>query len=397
MEADARRDSVANDMTWLAYSARLVPKRLAMGTQPSGASAGVALTTQPTVQVVDGGGEFCSAATNTVTATKHSGVTGTLSGTTSKAAVAGTASFTDLAMSAGESGVTIDFGASGLTSVTSAPFDVAGGSSNPLFFMSTETGGGGSDATAQLTDNLARGRWYTADADHSGSPTGINTDGYWGTIFTPIVPAGAVRSDNQGVGGKQYCATHGVVTLSNDQGLMAEHALLVPNAEVRVRIMYKPKSGYSYGAQKVISFNRQNGGGIDFGNLHINLGAGGQSSTGTLQWQDPGPSERTLTLGTLVTDHWNHVEVRIKLSTTSSSGDGIFQAWLNDRGTDGTSGSAPTQVLNVTDYSFPKPGTTIGSIWIENFANPHSAGEMLWDALYVRTGASSSMIGFYPL
>jgi hypothetical protein len=113
-------------MTWLAYSARFTPKRLSITQQPSGAAAGVALTTQPVVQILDGGGELCQAATNSVTATKHSGVTGTLSGTTSKAAVAGVATFTDLAMSVGETGVSLDFAASGLTGATSSTFTVTG-------------------------------------------------------------------------------------------------------------------------------------------------------------------------------------------------------------------------------------------------------------------------------
>lgn len=112
-------------MTWLGYSARLVPKRLSVSTQPAGATAGQALTTQPVVRVLDGGGELCPAATNSVSAAKHSGVSGTLSGTTSRAAVAGVATFTDLQMSASESNVSIDFAASGLTGVQSANFDVS--------------------------------------------------------------------------------------------------------------------------------------------------------------------------------------------------------------------------------------------------------------------------------
>lgn len=123
-------------MTYLNYSARFTPKRLSVTQQPNGAVAGVPLTTQPIVQILDGGGELCRSATNSVVATKHSGVAGTLSGDTDKDAVAGVATFTDLQMSAAETGVTIDFGSSGLTGAQSSAFSVSsGGGASPFFSM----------------------------------------------------------------------------------------------------------------------------------------------------------------------------------------------------------------------------------------------------------------------
>lgn len=158
-------------MAWLNYSARFTPKRLSVTQQPTGATAGIALTTQPVVQVLDGGGELCRSATNTVLAAKHSGVVGTLSGTTSKDAVAGVATFTDLQMSAAETGVSIDFTSSGLTTAQSSTFNVGGGGggASPFFSMVANDYANISSLEAQYDAKSGTAQLVTGQTGGSGA------------------------------------------------------------------------------------------------------------------------------------------------------------------------------------------------------------------------------------
>ncbi len=96
----------------------LAASQLVVATQPIGAISGSALGTQPVVNVRDASNSNVAGATNVVTAVLSSG-TGTLTGTTSVAAVNGVATFTDLRITgAGTSAIV--FTATGLASATSA-------------------------------------------------------------------------------------------------------------------------------------------------------------------------------------------------------------------------------------------------------------------------------------
>lgn len=132
-------------MTWLGYSHKGVAKRLNVATQPAGATAGSPFTTQPVIELLDGASLPASSAGVSVAVAKHSGVVGTLSGTSPRVTASnGRATFTDLAMSAAESGVSLDFSASGLTGVTSAAFDVSPGGVALDFFSDWRSGTGSS-------------------------------------------------------------------------------------------------------------------------------------------------------------------------------------------------------------------------------------------------------------
>jgi hypothetical protein len=110
-------------VTWLAYSALGVPKRVELTTQPAGAQAGIAFTVQPVGRLVDGSGLLARVQGTTVTASRVAGA-GTLSGTTAQATVDGVFTYTNLAMSLTEAAVQLGFASSGLTSVTSNLFNV---------------------------------------------------------------------------------------------------------------------------------------------------------------------------------------------------------------------------------------------------------------------------------
>jgi hypothetical protein len=99
--------------------------KLVIATQPAAPAAdGGKLATQPVVAVQDQFGN-ATTSTATITAAPVQG-TWTLSGTTSKAAISGTATFTDLAAFANSAvtGATIAFTSSGLTSVTNSAFNI---------------------------------------------------------------------------------------------------------------------------------------------------------------------------------------------------------------------------------------------------------------------------------
>lgn len=99
-----------------------VATRLAIATQPGGGVLSGLLGPQPVVHLHTSSNELV-AHTSVVTASLASGP-GTLTGTTSVAAVAGVATFTNLSIAGTTGAHTIRFTAPGLTEVISAPFSV---------------------------------------------------------------------------------------------------------------------------------------------------------------------------------------------------------------------------------------------------------------------------------
>ena len=401
-------------MTWLAYSHRFTPKRLAVVTQPSGATAGAAFTTQPVVRVLDGGGEFCAAATNTVIATKHTGVTGTLSGDTDKDAVAGVATFTDLAMSAGESGVSLDFASSGLTGTTSSTFNV--GSTAGTITQFDNSSEVATDSDVLWADDFSTpcaagspGSWCELSFDDAGPAYGgpltasavPHTRGFGGTIFNRQPYPFLVRAITGR--GTPYAASHGDMNGGQGADWMGDHNFPSGVTEFYTRFDAYFPSDYVFGAEKIWDINPPDwvgGGGIFWGNLHINLG-GSASTTGTLYWQGTaGPSYSTGF--TFQRGHWYSVQLYCKMSSPIGTGNGILKVWADDLGTDGTaitSGTAPTLRLNRTDYPFaPATGshTQFGSIWCESWANPGSDGEWLFTNIVVR-GTNGGSNGNSPI
>jgi len=101
--------------------------KLVFSAQPTIVSAGgvVGPAVEVSVQDAQGNAVTSSTADVTVSITSGTGATGaTLSGTRTAAAVAGVATFSDLSIDKAGTGYTIDAGSSGLSSATSAAFDV---------------------------------------------------------------------------------------------------------------------------------------------------------------------------------------------------------------------------------------------------------------------------------
>lgn len=131
-----------------------VTAAVAIFTQPIGGANATALSTQPVVQVVDGSGNAIASFTSNVVATIASG-TGTLSGTTTVAAVAGVATFTNLVITGTAGAFTLRFTPAGLTAVTSNTLTfTAGAASGYLVSSSSNSPAAGSAVTisAQLSD-----------------------------------------------------------------------------------------------------------------------------------------------------------------------------------------------------------------------------------------------------
>jgi hypothetical protein len=100
--------------------------KLVMKTQPVGPTAnGGTLATQPAVNVADQYGNTVASSTATIDAAAGTSPVWTIGGTTSISAVAGTATYTDITgTGSGVVGATIVFSSTGLTSVTSAGFNM---------------------------------------------------------------------------------------------------------------------------------------------------------------------------------------------------------------------------------------------------------------------------------
>lgn len=109
--------------------------KLGFQVQPTSDTAGGVLTPAIQVGIQDAVGNILTAATNSVTlAIGTNPGTGTLSGTTSAAAVNGVATFSTLSINKAGTGYTLVASATGLTGATSAPFNITAGSPANLAF-----------------------------------------------------------------------------------------------------------------------------------------------------------------------------------------------------------------------------------------------------------------------
>ncbi len=112
-----------------------VPTRLAFGVQPSDVAAGSAITPAVTVRVVDAAGNTVTTATNSITVAigNNPGV-GILNGTKTVSAVNGVATFSTLSITKTGVGYTLTAAATGLTTGTSAAFNVTPGAATSVSF-----------------------------------------------------------------------------------------------------------------------------------------------------------------------------------------------------------------------------------------------------------------------
>ena len=100
------------------------PSKLAFAQQPSTTTAGQAITPAVTVQIQDANGNLTSSTANVTVGIGTNPSSGTLSGTTTVAAVAGVATFGNLSIDKGGVGYTLTAASSGLAGATSTAFTI---------------------------------------------------------------------------------------------------------------------------------------------------------------------------------------------------------------------------------------------------------------------------------
>jgi hypothetical protein len=174
----------AGQVVFTATAIAATPTKLVVTSAPTSGTA-----TSPLANFVvtaqDASNNIASAFTGPVTVALGGGTAGaTLSGTTTVNAVGGVATFTALGIGKAGTAYTLTASASGLTSATSAPFDIVAGTANKLVF------------TGQPTDALAGasvGTLTVAVQDASGNPI---------TTFTGSVTLGfALNPGTAAIGG----------------------------------------------------------------------------------------------------------------------------------------------------------------------------------------------------
>ncbi|MBI2796515.1 MAG: Ig-like domain-containing protein [Gemmatimonadetes bacterium] len=169
----------------------------AITTQPSGASSGSDLTGQPVVRIVDASGNTVTGSSVSVVAAIASGSGAVLSGTTSVAASAGVATFTNLRLTGTVGNFTLGFTPTALTGATSGTVVLAPGTASALF-ISTAPAGAASGA-AFTTQPVVQVR------DASGNVV----TGSAASIAVSVASGGATLS-----GATPVTATGGVATFS---------------------------------------------------------------------------------------------------------------------------------------------------------------------------------------
>lgn len=381
------------------------PTKLAVVTQPSGGVSGSALTTQPIIELRDASSNQDAEVGRVVTVSLLAGV-GTLTGVTSVATdTNGRAVFTNLTITATTppSSFTLAFASSGLTGINANSVTVTLPGAVTQFFNSTEPGGDGTNNDVLWADDFSTpcpaggGSWCEVSFDTASSLYGgpltaaaiPHTRGFGGTIFNAHPYPFLVRAITGR--GSPFAARHGDMNGGQGADWMGDHNMSRGVTEFYSRFDAFFAADYLFGAEKIWDINPPNwvgGGGIFWGNLHINLG-GSQATTGGLYWQGTiGPSYNTGF--TFQRGHWYSVQLYCKMSSPIGTGNGILKVWADDLGIDGTnvpSGGVPTLRLNRTDYPFaPAAGghTQFGSIWCESWANPGSDQEWVFTNVMVR-------------
>ena len=270
------------------------------------------------------------------------------------------------------------------------------GGSAPIttYFNSLEPGGDGSDPNILLADDFSRGYWFLTY--QSLNPTPLNA-GWNGTPFGAPDPLGLdFGRAGQGIGGGT-CVTNGGHTGIGQARAMGDHTLATPATEVYWRYYVKPLSGYTFGQEKALTFNKDpaGAGGIYFGTMFFNGGSGSSSvypnfyaiNQGVNLSQNQG-NDLAITGGS----NWYCIQVHLKLN---GNGSDVVEMWIDNCGATGLSApGSPTLRMRYTNASLRPGGDTssqFGSIWLENWANPAAVGEMLYDQIMV---SKAGPIGF---
>ncbi|WP_276364558.1 gliding motility-associated C-terminal domain-containing protein [Daejeonella sp. H1SJ63] len=173
--SDGTYSTSGSDRLSVTVNASSVTK-LGIATQPIGGSSGALLTTQPVIELRDAYGNIVSG-TSSVTVAIKTGAGGTLGGTTTVVAVAGTATFTNLTLAGTiATNYTLEFTSSGLTAVTSSNLTVTPGLASKLVITGNTSQTAGSGLSLTITAKDAQGNTATGyTGDKSITFSGANS------------------------------------------------------------------------------------------------------------------------------------------------------------------------------------------------------------------------------
>jgi hypothetical protein len=174
--------------------------KLELGVQPTSTAAGAAISPALTVKIEDASGNVVTSSSATVSVALGANPgNGTLAGTTTQAASAGVATFSNLSIDRTGTGYTLLASSTGLTSAMSSSFSITPGAADHLAFLSapSSTTAGSTLASTQIAIEDALGNVVTNSTDSV-------------TISLGTHPAGATLS-----GTATMAAPSGVATFAD--------------------------------------------------------------------------------------------------------------------------------------------------------------------------------------
>jgi hypothetical protein len=181
---------------------------------------------------------------------------------------------------------------------------------------------------------------------------------------------------------------------------MAQHGFIggaVVN-EAYWRLYFQPQANYNGGHEKMFDFLGQGSGPI----LEVCYNYFGSETIKCIPFiHQPGwLGSNISTAPTLVPGHWYFIEMHVKLNTPGVS-DGVFEMWMDDCGTNGLGcKGTPTLRMRYNNVLYRNNTTEaniqISGIWIENWANAPTVGEMYYDQLIVSKTGPIGFMGSTP-
>jgi uncharacterized repeat protein (TIGR01451 family) len=362
--------------------------RLEFGQQPSDTSAVAAITPPVTVRALDSSGNLITSFSGNVTISIGTNpVGGSLSGTTTVAAVNGVATFSNLRIDKAGNGYTLLASAAGLTSATSASFDIVATSAASLAFdqqpINTQAG---ASITPAVTVRALDGSGNLA-ATFTGSVT----------IAIGANPAGGTLSGTTAV-----AAVGGIATFSNLRiDRVGTGYMLLATAAGLASATSAPFSIVAGGGSAATSTITAN---------PTSLPADGTStSTITVQIRDAGDAPRTVggenvqlttTAGTLgaVQDNQNGTYTAL-LTAPMTAGTATISGTLNgsaiiDTATVDFTGAVTDLAVTAT-VSDPTPAigeSIVYTITVTNQGSARATGVEVTDQLPARLGFVSARV-----
>ncbi|MBW4077142.1 MAG: hypothetical protein HIU84_01230 [Acidobacteria bacterium] len=237
-----------------------VAAKLALTTQPGGATSGSVMTQQPVVAIEDASGNVVTTDNSTTVAVAFATGSGTLAGNSVKA-VNGIVTFSALKLTATPGSYTLAFSASGLTSATSGSFTIAGLAS--ALSITTQPAGaanGSAFATQPVIDVVdASGNLVTTFA---GSVTAVLLSGTGTLIGTTsaTITNGVATFTTLGVSGAGASVTIGF--LAPGLSMATGNALSVSASATKLVLTTAPAgvvSGTAFTTQPVVKVEDASG------------------------------------------------------------------------------------------------------------------------------------------